>query len=299
MNATLDLSSIKKNKNPSSKSFWRFSKSEEILEGMAMWKHRDLVPSSKETLFYKQEKKEEENIHAKRNSSKKKADRPVINKQLIKQSKNVSNSVTNDKLFTIKADGKKRKQVYPNEDIQDVTKLDQADSRQSVKGFYMGKDNNDLIVDDDDSFYDGDSMQGAAVKSIKRKEILRQYYPSSTDSDHNSTSSDPYDCIVVDDHLVSSIDGLVKNEKYFVKGNVADLTTFKRAPESFKFGSQHNLLPRTKLSKNKKSEIEMKLEIAFKNVDTEDFQNSVNSRKMKPHNEKKDGWSSLWETTPH
>lgn len=49
------------------------------------------------------------------------------------------------------------------------------------------------------------SSSGLIMKTVKRKDILKQYYTSEDDSDEmelKSTSSDPYDCIVINDHLV-------------------------------------------------------------------------------------------------
>lgn len=48
------------------------------------------------------------------------------------------------------------------------------------------------------------------MKTLKRKDILKQYYTSEDESDSElkSTSSDPYDCIVINDHLVRKDDKL-------------------------------------------------------------------------------------------
>ncbi|XP_053671471.1 uncharacterized protein LOC128721717 [Anopheles nili] len=63
----------------------------------------------------------------------------------------------------------------------------------------------DSIMMQDTSFYDDDGMMDdmMLMKTVRRKEILKQYYSSGTDTERNSSSSDPYDCIVVDDHLVA------------------------------------------------------------------------------------------------
>uniref|UniRef100_A0A1I8QDI8 Brain-specific angiogenesis inhibitor 1-associated protein 2 n=2 Tax=Stomoxys calcitrans TaxID=35570 RepID=A0A1I8QDI8_STOCA len=75
-------------------------------------------------------------------------------------------------------------------------------------------DNGTLKMSDVNNFFDnnmGNSVGGGGggggiiMKTVKRKDILKQYYTSEDDSDDpeiKSTSSDPYDCIVINDHLV-------------------------------------------------------------------------------------------------
>ncbi|XP_073841559.1 insulin receptor substrate 53 kDa [Musca autumnalis] len=76
-------------------------------------------------------------------------------------------------------------------------------------------DNGTLKMSDVNNFFDnnGNSISGMGngvsggiiMKTVKRKDILKQYYTSEDDSDDpeiKSTSSDPYDCIVINDHLV-------------------------------------------------------------------------------------------------
>lgn len=113
----------------------------------------------------------------------------------------------------------------------------------------------------DTNFYDEDDEQD--MKAVKRKEILKQYYSSGTDTERNSSSSDPYDCILVEDHLVRNN---LKNGRE-AHSNSAKLNA-KRSNrnddeklEFSTFRSQKNskngkngditetLLPRTKLSK--------------------------------------------------
>ncbi|XP_067612858.1 uncharacterized protein DDB_G0287625 isoform X2 [Eurosta solidaginis] len=70
-------------------------------------------------------------------------------------------------------------------------------------------DNGTLKMSDVNSFFDDISHEnttgGMIMKTVKRKDILKQYYTSEDESDDveiKSTSSDPYDCIVINDHLV-------------------------------------------------------------------------------------------------
>ncbi|XP_012155654.1 uncharacterized protein LOC101453439 isoform X2 [Ceratitis capitata] len=70
-------------------------------------------------------------------------------------------------------------------------------------------DNGTLKMSDVNNFFDDISHEnttgGMIMKTVKRKDILKQYYTSEDESDDveiKSTSSDPYDCIVINDHLV-------------------------------------------------------------------------------------------------
>lgn len=104
--------------------------------------------------------------------------------------------------------------------------------------------------------FDDDSVNDHIImKTVKRQEILKQYYSSGTDTERNSaSSSDPYDCIVVDDHLVrreneknKNKNGNPKMEFKTFRGSemekpvTATLDTLPRAG---------TLLPRTKLTKS-------------------------------------------------
>lgn len=107
----------------------------------------------------------------------------------------------------------------------------------------------------ENQFFDDDSVTDVIMKTVKRQEILKQYYSSGTDTERNSaSSSDPYDCIVVDDHLVRR-----ENEKNKTKnGNNAkmEFKTFRgEADQSVGLNELNTsrpgtLLPRTKLAKN-------------------------------------------------
>uniref|UniRef100_A0A1A9WE04 SH3 domain-containing protein n=1 Tax=Glossina brevipalpis TaxID=37001 RepID=A0A1A9WE04_9MUSC len=67
-------------------------------------------------------------------------------------------------------------------------------------------DNGTLKMSDVNNFFDNNGTgEGIIMKTVKRKDILKQYYTSEEESDEpdiKSTSSDPYDCIVINDHLV-------------------------------------------------------------------------------------------------
>ncbi|XP_055908041.1 uncharacterized protein LOC129942922 isoform X1 [Eupeodes corollae] len=77
-------------------------------------------------------------------------------------------------------------------------------------------DNGTLKMSDVNNFFDDIAAQetGMVMKTVKRQDILKQYYTSEdeeSDVDIKSTSSDPYDCIVINDHLVRKDD---KNRRH-------------------------------------------------------------------------------------
>ncbi|KAH8299581.1 hypothetical protein KR044_003254, partial [Drosophila immigrans] len=78
-----------------------------------------------------------------------------------------------------------------------------------------------LKLSDVNNFFDdmqhdgnGSSGNGLVMKTLKRKDILKQYYTSEDESEAElkSTSSDPYDCIVINDHLVRKDDKLRRQQ---------------------------------------------------------------------------------------
>lgn len=100
------------------------------------------------------------------------------------------------------------------------------------------------------AFFDDESVNDEMVmKPVNRQEILKQYYSSGTDTErHSASSSDPYDCIVVEDHLVRK-----ENEKNKMNGNPKmEFSTF-RGDGLNNTETDHSrtatLLPRTKLAK--------------------------------------------------
>lgn len=100
------------------------------------------------------------------------------------------------------------------------------------------------------AFFDDESVNGEVVmKTVNRQEILKQYYSSGTDTErHSASSSDPYDCIVVEDHLVRK-----QNEKNKANGNAKlEFSTFRgddRSSNEMDQSRTATLLPRTKLTK--------------------------------------------------
>lgn len=107
----------------------------------------------------------------------------------------------------------------------------------------------------ENQFFDDDSVTDVIMKTVKRQEILKQYYSSGTDTERNSaSSSDPYDCIVVDDHLVRRENQ--KNKTKSGQNAKMEFKTFRGEAdqnielEELNTSRPGTLLPRTKLAKN-------------------------------------------------
>lgn len=156
----------------------------------------------------------------------------------------------------------KSNQVVKTIEYYDTSDIDTL-KKQSRKQNYNREFEEPLIINTnslrrseaENQFFDDDSVTDVIMKTVKRQEILKQYYSSGTDTERNSaSSSDPYDCIVVDDHLVRR-----ENQKNKNKNGNSTKMEFK----TFRGESDQNvelkemntsrpgtLLPRTKLTKN-------------------------------------------------
>lgn len=363
------------------KSFWRFSKSEEILEGMAMWRHRDLIPSEQEQYTEDQvrettlkrnsnNKKQKKNVKNNMNFEKRSAtlersiNIPVVEKshkyQLTKNeidhrisrqnemqmndngSKTLekqgpppkperTSSDNKSRVMNKKVSGQhdreediygdqstlQRRTPLVNADIQEAYSdtYDDRSIKKEHKNMWNGNEIKDYfdhpdanLMDDFDqadmSFYDDDSMQEVTMKSIKRRDILKQYYSSGTDTERNSTSSDPYDCIVVEDHLVSAAELARKNKKNRKSEDKPEFSTFRsNKTEASRIEQQQtrnsgSLLPRTKLSKTSghKSDSQSKYESGHESSQdtiTKKRSNKSNSKQQHPSSQYS-GWMDLW-----
>lgn len=181
------------------KSFWKFGKNSsdsEILEGMALWRHRDLVDVD--------EKKLMNGISERRFDSQQRVRKPSRDK-----------SEDSDKTLNAKQyeDEKELEQQHHREKSQPVEtprrrKMSVAEKQQmSLPPRHETEYKDDDDEDDfdnqnmDDQFYD-DGDDGLLLRTVNRKNILQQYNNDSTGPDSESESEiisdDPY-CIVVDD----------------------------------------------------------------------------------------------------
>lgn len=389
------------------KSFWRFSKSEEILEGMAMWKHRDLITTEQEQFVEDQvreatlkrsvgkknkyEKAAQKtavadfekrsatlersmNIPLVDTRSKYQLTKSEIDQRISKQNEMIGQKSENNTLkkqtgpppkpertvsdksrpqsqqqktpqqqqFKPVAD-QREEEIYgdsstlqrrtpaaPKEtnysrdsyDPRPTSKKKEPKQQTQPQKWGGGNKRDDYFDDDmmdefdqaDMSFYDDDSMQEVTMKSIKRRDILKQYYSSGTDTERNSTSSDPYDCIVVDDHLVSAAELARKNKKnrktVAASEEKLEFSTFKSsksevsrsALEQQRSGGSNtgSLLPRTKLNKSSgghKSDSQSKYESGH-----ESSRDTVTKKRSKPSSKtpqqkvssEYSGWVELW-----
>uniref|UniRef100_A0A1B0D054 Insulin receptor tyrosine kinase substrate n=1 Tax=Phlebotomus papatasi TaxID=29031 RepID=A0A1B0D054_PHLPP len=292
------------------KSFWRFGKQpEDIMEGMAMWRHRDLVQTEQER---REERRREENTIKRRpktmngdmmngnsdtlvkNGRPRKSEIPVIDdhakyritKSEIDHRIGKQKSPSDESLYggqqpqpqqqqpqkkttkTTKSEsGTKngRNGRFAYSDIEDGGRVErrmqsyETRPEDSFRRRTAPEDefkNGDLKYYDDmmipePGFYDDDSVNDVVMKTVKRKEILKQYYSSGTDTERNSSSSDPYDCIVVEDHLVKRENG--KSAR--ARSDKMEFSTFRGGEGKDKRSSgaeevsAGTLLPRTKLAK--------------------------------------------------
>ncbi|KAH8259854.1 hypothetical protein KR026_012020, partial [Drosophila bipectinata] len=72
---------------------------------------------------------------------------------------------------------------------------------------------------------------GLVMKTVKRQDILKQYYTSEDEEDSEaelkSTSSDPYDCIVINDHLVRKDDKMRRHHHQQQQHQQMEFHTFR------------------------------------------------------------------------
>lgn len=203
------------------KSFWKFGKNasdNEILEGMALWKHRDLVDVDNEDKRKRSRNSQERVRKASRDKSND-SDRTINNNN----QDNKENG--SDKVEDTKTNAKSRDMRHTKSfnEKQKMSLLPRKDSNEHKDDFedtsYKRPKQKSKPVDFDDHFYD-DEGDGLMLKTVNRKNILQQYTNDDSsgtelESDSDMTSDDPYDCIVVEDQNVQ------KTESHFP--NVAEL----------------------------------------------------------------------------
>lgn len=291
------------------KSFWKFGKSDDILAGMSMWKHRDLVQVEKERLERAERETLQNNIKNREQSEeydemkKVSPEKQIKGTELIlhssmphenqqndedeniydihqtRQTTNIitsshtmkstkSNNNNNNNNNNTNNKNKKPQEMYNNKYHE--SRVEQKDYRKRQQMYYENNLNNpkhqshhtnmdDKSSMDDDNedaetltmhnnnFFDDESVEEMVMKTVKRHEILKQYDSSGTDTERNSSSSDPYDCIVVDDHLVRK----GRNNRHLDE-NKMEFKTFRDSNQSEKnveIPVSSTLLPRTKLNK--------------------------------------------------
>lgn len=161
------------------------------------------------------------------------------------------------------ANGKSNQQAVKTIEYYDTSDMDTMKKQTRRHDYNRGFEEAPLIINTnslrrstaENQFFDDDSVTDVIMKTVKRQEILKQYYSSGTDTERNSaSSSDPYDCIVVDDHLVRRENQ--KNKNKHANDSKMEFKTFRGESvqnvdvEELNTSRPGTLLPRTKLSKN-------------------------------------------------
>lgn len=260
------------------RSFWRFSKSEDILEGMALWKHRDLMPIDAENadkeMTLKKQMKPSKKIEA---FQKEKMSTNAVSSKLD------ANKRSHDQRERAKSMTKESKNGFMHQDdeIYDESPKRRNDLGPSLKSQSKNtKSRNYSDKYQDTNFYDDDETS-VVIKTVKRKEILKQYYSSGTDTE--LSSSDPYDCIVVDDHLVPSTSNFRNRNSYAGEPDKRG-STYSRSNKNEVPGT---LLPRTKLTRPSRAD-------SNDVFDTSERTNTAKSNKASNNRNNFGPWSNMW-----
>lgn len=325
------------------KSFWKFGKSDDILEGMAMWRHRDLVSIEKDQngneVSESTQKKNIKNqnmtngngVNMKRrtmeSTDQATEDESIYGVQQSRSSSNIMSTpqkMNQSKNSYYNGNGKNTSGTEYNGNYQD-SKIDTKDYRRRQQMYYeqntnaknsheqldMNDDDKSSLDDNDDTetltmhnsnFFDDESVEEIVMKTVKRHEILKQYDTSGTDSEPHSSSSDAYDCIVVDDHLVRRARSNRRKDE--------DKMEFKTFRDNSQNGGGNMdtppttgpMLPRTKLSKvpNPIHASDVHSNRTSDHQQSKDMNGHTQNQKMsKDRNSKTYGpWYDLWGKDP-
>lgn len=227
------------------KSFWKFGKSSdhEILEGMSLWQHRDLVDVQKELAKRKpkMKKKVEEEIEVEIKPSKDRgsggSSRSNDSDRTLQPVK-VEEPIYVDEEIKIVENGKQVKQAKQVKQVKHVEQVDREEmDRKSIDSDFENEFWDGTPTNVPDSFFDDDGLM-LRVKTVNRKDILERYKDDDDDEDNqdqesiqsiqsvqsiqsqqsesNNTTTfeeDPYDCIVVDDQTHNDTTKRQKNKK--------------------------------------------------------------------------------------
>lgn len=218
------------------KSFWKFGRttSEEIMEGMSLWQHRDIVdtvPEYKKKLFVKMKKDlrpAPEVPEMRKTASPEKSpplermpSRPkeTIDRKEMKVANGIRQARSLGSIQNEENNEKGRKV------IENYSQQNQAESRMNKKSMseksIIEEKQDDFVprnesrhsdltntstikTNFENSFYNDENGEGFVMKTVKRREILQRYdNDSSSEVNSVASSTDPYDCIIVDDHMTS------------------------------------------------------------------------------------------------
>lgn len=213
------------------KSFWKFGRttSEEIMEGMSLWQHRDIVdtvPEYKKKLFVKLKKElrpaPEIPETKKINTPEKAALTPTDNSNRPQETIDRKDIKVNSGMRQARSLGsiqheepienRKNNMSYHQNQMSKKSFSDKSIAEEKNEDFTPRNESrhSDLTntstikTNFENSFYNDENGDGFVMKTVKRREIL-QRYDNDSNSDNNSvaSSTDPYDCIIVDDHMTS------------------------------------------------------------------------------------------------
>lgn len=285
------------------KSFWKFGKSDsDIVEGMAMWRHRDLIQPEQDA---EEERYNEDTIKRNMNNKASKKEDTIKSTTMERKEgatkgrvktmqQNITVPMIDDhtkyQLTKAEIDSRiaKSKERYQTENTEtelgyaedeDDLAFDEAIDENLISAktqnlrmkAYESQDhkfNNKIELDADkfyddmmvpaNRFYDDESIaeEMMVMKTVKRKDILRQYY--SSDTERHSSSSDPYDCIVIEDQVPRNKNNVFNNNMNSNRRNNKnkEMSTFSKEMngKNKKVTAEQTatVLPRTKLAKNGK-----------------------------------------------
>lgn len=292
------------------KSFWKFGKSTEILAGMSLWQHKDLVEPTltkdKRRLSLVKSKtlprkmtngmtastpsEDGENIYGMSQNTPKSLKKPTTMMQTIEiDIEDQSDTETIHSENNIKPHKQKKNndsshqpKILISQDI-DVTTDDE-------------EDNGTLKMSDVKNFFEENNIQSEKnpTKYLKRQEILKQYYSSD-----ESVSSDPYDCIVIQDHAQKEEKIKVRKHQTPSQQPPMEFQTFRQPSSTTKSGQSSmklnnkkdengpgTMLPRTKLLKSTNNNLTME-----KNLKKRNKEDKIPDKDRKTYGP----WYDFWE----
>lgn len=209
------------------KSFWKFGRttSEEIMEGMSLWQHRDIVdtvPEYKMKLFtkIKKELRPAPDVPEPRKQPSPEKSPPVepvqprVKETIDRKEMKVPNGIRQARsLGSIQAEDRMEKvrnggDNYPSMNKKSMSEKSIAEDKSEDfiprnESRHSDMTNTSTIKTNfENSFYNDESGEGFVMKTVKRREILQRYdNDSSSEVNSVASSTDPYDCIIVDDHM--------------------------------------------------------------------------------------------------
>lgn len=209
------------------KSFWKFGRttSEEIMEGMSLWQHRDIVdtvPGYKMKLFTKIKKElrpapevpEPRKPPSPEKSPPVEPVQPRIKETIDRKEMKVPSGIRQARsLGSIQVEDRMEKarnggDNYPTMNKKSMSEKSIAEEKNEDfiprnESRHSDMTNTSTIKTNfENSFYNDETGEGFVMKTVKRREILQRYdNDSSSEVNSVASSTDPYDCIIVDDHM--------------------------------------------------------------------------------------------------